>query len=703
MLIIRKNQNNDFVVSASQNRTLTNANYLFVFTHILSRETVSFYPQLIIQNNRYDKFRFIEGTVDNLSNVPPQVNFPYLGQYYYSIYQSTGSTLNPSLTQGEIETGRSVVIVDNDQEQDFFYQSFVSNNENNQNIIFLSDKEGQYVSPVVPSDTPTPTPTSTPTITPTITSTPTITPSPLDAFCVGQGFDYTPKTVVYRNGFIYVGGDFEFYQGNKIPLLVKINAQTGQPANDFFFPIPFTVSNTGIEINDIVMKSNGQMFVGGFYQFDISVYPEFQGITLVNSDGSVDYSFIPSFTPNGTILDMALTPDETGLFLVGSFTSPNNRIVKLNASDGTIDTSFVVGSGANTFIRKVLVDTDGSVFIGGNFTSWKGTSRNRFVKLTPTGDIDPTFNVGAGFNNTVWDFIIDGNYVYITGQYTTVQGVLKERICRLDKTTGALDVSWGQSLTSGQLISNVYINKNPFNNEFVIVLRQTAGLGAVYGTQQFYGRIFSIDVNGNFISAFGSQTDDTYGFADYAVPNDGDDDFVFDPTTGDIFVIGDFQYFSGEYYPSIIKLDQFGQNVKSTNYCLPPRLSPTPTNTASNTPTMTPTNTFTPTPSLTPSTVLSFIVASGATDTDACNNLSLGNTFTVYITDPGTCTSLGCYPAVNCFPCIPAEDPNYPFYLDPGQTILAGSYWLANEIAPGTPVRMLINNGITVGATFTGC
>jgi hypothetical protein len=174
MLIIRKNQSNEFVVSASRNRTLQNANYLFEFTHILSREKVVFYPQLITQNNRYDKFRFTEGTTDNLSIVPPQVNFPYLGQYYYSIYQSSGSTLNPSLTQGEIETGRSVVIVDNDQEQDFFYQSFESNNENNQNIIFLSDKEESYIEPVVPTPTPSITPTSTSTPTPT----PTMTPSP---------------------------------------------------------------------------------------------------------------------------------------------------------------------------------------------------------------------------------------------------------------------------------------------------------------------------------------------------------------------------------------------------------------------------------------------------------------------------------------------------------------------------------------------
>ena len=175
MLIIRKNQTNNLVVTASQNRTLSNPFYLFSFQHILSRERVSFYPQEIISNTRYDKFRFIESPTDNPLLTPPLITFPYLGQYYYSIYEMVSSaSTNPSLAYSQLESGRAVVIVDNDNETDCLYEQFISDNETNQNIIFISEAEENCIN-VTPTLTASPTPT--PSITPTITSTPTTTPS----------------------------------------------------------------------------------------------------------------------------------------------------------------------------------------------------------------------------------------------------------------------------------------------------------------------------------------------------------------------------------------------------------------------------------------------------------------------------------------------------------------------------------------------
>jgi hypothetical protein len=178
MFIIRKNQTNNIVATASQNRTLNNPYYLFSFTHILSREQFSFIPQVILSNTRYDKFEFIESPNENLSAVPPLVTFPYLGQYYYTIYEQVSPTnLNPALAYNEVENGRAVCIIGNDQEQNCFYEQFLSDNETNENIIFISDKEQDCLA-VSPTVTPSPSPSSvTPTVTPTNTVTPTITPS----------------------------------------------------------------------------------------------------------------------------------------------------------------------------------------------------------------------------------------------------------------------------------------------------------------------------------------------------------------------------------------------------------------------------------------------------------------------------------------------------------------------------------------------
>ena len=172
MLIIRKNEVNNPIATVSMNKTLSNPYYLFSFQHIASKERVSFIPRVVTSNCRYDRFRFIETTNTDLSLIPPAVNFPYLGQYYYSIYeQVTSGNTNPALAFNKLESGRAVVILGNDNPDDCFFEPYISNDEDFANVIYLSEQEEECIAP------PTPTPTPTPTITPTLTATPTLTPT----------------------------------------------------------------------------------------------------------------------------------------------------------------------------------------------------------------------------------------------------------------------------------------------------------------------------------------------------------------------------------------------------------------------------------------------------------------------------------------------------------------------------------------------
>lgn len=129
------------VVTASQHKTLGSPYYLFSFQHITSKERVSFLPELSINNSRFDLFRFAEGNTSNPDQLP-QANFVYEGQYYYSIYEqvSSGNT-NPSLSHNKLESGRAVVIIDNDNPDNCFFESYTSSNEEFENIIFVSSNE----------------------------------------------------------------------------------------------------------------------------------------------------------------------------------------------------------------------------------------------------------------------------------------------------------------------------------------------------------------------------------------------------------------------------------------------------------------------------------------------------------------------------------------------------------------------------------
>ena len=177
MLIIRKGETNNLIATVSMNKTLPNPYYLFSFQHIASKERVSFIPQVIVSNTRYDKFRFVEGAT-NLSLTPPHAFFNYIGQYYYSIYEqvSSGNT-DIALAYNKLESGRAVVIVGDSQTDECLFEPYISTNEDAYSIIYVSEQEEYCITGGTPTPTPTSTPGLSPTPTPTITRTPTNTPT----------------------------------------------------------------------------------------------------------------------------------------------------------------------------------------------------------------------------------------------------------------------------------------------------------------------------------------------------------------------------------------------------------------------------------------------------------------------------------------------------------------------------------------------
>ena len=137
MLIIRAAQPNTMVVTVSQNSELTNPEYLFSFTHIFSKQSVSFIPtDISTHKSRYDEFYFVEG------NGVGEVKFPYEGLYLYAIYeQPNGSgNLNPALATNVVENGEAQVIISSATTMETNYDIWVSPNEDNANIIFAPEE-----------------------------------------------------------------------------------------------------------------------------------------------------------------------------------------------------------------------------------------------------------------------------------------------------------------------------------------------------------------------------------------------------------------------------------------------------------------------------------------------------------------------------------------------------------------------------------
>lgn len=138
MLVIKRNELNNIVVSVSLNKTLPSPYYLFSFENITSKDKVRFYPKNISTNtDRYDEFTFSEG-VTNLSLNPPRVHFLYPGQYYYGVYEMVNSgTTNPQYAISKVGEGRALVIDEADPiPYPFVYES---SNEQNQNYVYYQE------------------------------------------------------------------------------------------------------------------------------------------------------------------------------------------------------------------------------------------------------------------------------------------------------------------------------------------------------------------------------------------------------------------------------------------------------------------------------------------------------------------------------------------------------------------------------------
>ena len=151
MLLIKRNQQNKLAVTVSSSKTISSPNYLFSFEHIMSKESVQFFPKNIsTSTNRYDEFTFVEGSEPNNYNGAegPYEIFPFEGQYYYSIYEcyTTGST-NPQFAYNKLEEGRA--IVEDSTVPDLYSYTYESENENNANYIYYTPGTNEPDRPTV--------------------------------------------------------------------------------------------------------------------------------------------------------------------------------------------------------------------------------------------------------------------------------------------------------------------------------------------------------------------------------------------------------------------------------------------------------------------------------------------------------------------------------------------------------------------------
>jgi uncharacterized delta-60 repeat protein len=104
-----------------------------------------------------------------------------------------------------------------------------------------------------------------------------------------------------------------------------------------------------------------------------------------------------------------------------------------------IDGTFNVGTGFNATVWAITLQPDGKILVGGDFTSYSGSAVSKIVRLNTNGTIDTTFTDAGTINGTIYDIGVQpDNKVVIVGSFTSISAVTNNRIARFS-STGVID------------------------------------------------------------------------------------------------------------------------------------------------------------------------------------------------------------------------------------------------------------------------
>lgn len=149
----------------------------------------------------------------------------------------------------------------------------------------------------------------------------------------------------------------------------------------------------------------------------------------------------PDFYPhvNGLVRTVVVQPD--GKVLIGGDfteifpTGTRNRIARLNR-DGTVDATF--NPNASGPVYAIALQADGNIIVGGNFAAIGGQSRANIARLEATTGAADSFSPDASMPIYALAVQPDGK-ILAGGSFVTIGGQTRLSIARLDPSTGQAD------------------------------------------------------------------------------------------------------------------------------------------------------------------------------------------------------------------------------------------------------------------------
>ncbi len=283
------------------------------------------------------------------------------------------------------------------------------------------------------------------------------------------------ETALNGDRKILVAGGFALLNGEVVNGIGRLN-DDGSPDTSF------NVGGLGANgtVYSLAVQKDGKALIGGDFTMVNGIAANH--LARLNTDGSVDLTFT-NVTANDSVRAITLQLD--GRIVVGGlFTSLNgntnfNHVARLNSADGSTDTTFTPGLGANDAVFSIALQTDSRIVLGGEFTRCSGVTRNRITRLNPDGTVDPTINFGVGADSFVSAVVVQESTIagyptnvpdekiIIGGGFTHYYGQVHQHLARI--YGGSIGGSGAFEFST----ANYVVNENGTN--VVITVNRTGG------------------------------------------------------------------------------------------------------------------------------------------------------------------------------------------------------------------------------------
>ncbi|MFK7952422.1 MAG: T9SS type A sorting domain-containing protein [Ekhidna sp.] len=230
--------------------------------------------------------------------------------------------------------------------------------------------------------------------------------------------------------------------------------------------------NTGtIELNNslgylldpfMAISESGEIYYSTFYTHYDGHFS--QGLSKLDVSGNVMTTYNADIGGKASV-NVSKIMDDGSVFIGGNFTSVNNLSMSFFAkllADGTVDTDFMenVGEGPDLTVATIENDNNGNILVGGGFTNFNNENTGLLVRLSNEGIRDVGFNprvfprfVGPGVHDLL---ITDSNHIFVGGLYLSVDNQALHGLTKINDD-GSLDNTFDLGLSNESDVSNIQL------------------------------------------------------------------------------------------------------------------------------------------------------------------------------------------------------------------------------------------------------